>query len=196
MSKDKLEARIGEASEMLVGEGANQSVARIREIKIYEGDKKLVTVKAADSDEDVLAQIDKAGFVAGERIGDVIQLTRKPMNGTQRGLVGCFAIFALLFVLLIGGCTIGMMNGGDKKDEPTAYDAKYYCQKFVKDKLKAPSTAKFSNQVANGAGRSWTSSGTVESQNSFGGMVATRYSCTLTHNASEQSWSGVARLAE
>lgn len=196
MSKGRLEARIGAPSETLIGEGANQSVARIRNIGIYEGEKKLTTVKAADSDDDVLAQIDKAGFVAGKRAGDVIQLTRKPMTTTGKAVVGCFGVFALLLVLLIGGCTIGMMSGGGKKDEPTDYDAKYYCQEFVKDKLKAPSTAKFSKQLASGSGSSWTSSGMVESQNSFGGMVSNRYSCTLTHNASEQSWSGVARLMQ
>jgi len=196
MPKGNLTAKIGEPSEMLIGEGSNQSVARIRKIQIQEDGKTVATLTSADSQDDILAQIDKAGYVSGQQVGDTISLTRKPMSGTGKAVLGCGGFIALVMVLIIGGCTVSMFNGGDKKSEPTEYDARYYCQEFVKEKLKAPSTAKFSNQTASGAGASWRSSGTVEAQNTFGGMVATPYSCTLTYNTDEESWRGVATLVQ
>lgn len=196
MPKSTYTAQVGEPTEMLIGEGATQSVAKVRTIKIREDGKDINTITAADSQADIQAQLDKAGFIVGKQVGDTIQLTRKPMSFTGKAILGCGGLFALCMVLIIGGCAVGIVSGGDKKDEPTQYDAKYYCQEFVKDKLKAPSTAKFSDQVANGSGASWTSSGLVEAQNSFGGMVSSRYSCTLTYNSSEESWRGVATLSE
>lgn len=196
MPRGNMTAKIGEPSEMLIGEGANQSVARIRKILIQEDGKTTSTLTSADSQDDVLAQIDKAGYIPGAQVGDTIALTPKPMSLTGKAVLGCGGLVALIMVLIIGGCTVSMFTGGDKKNEPTEYDARYYCQEFVKDKLKAPSTAKFSDQTASGSGASWSSSGTVEAQNTFGGMVASRYSCTLSYNADEESWRGTATLVE
>lgn len=194
MAKEKLEAHVGWPVERLIGEGANQSMAIIRDIDIFEGSKKIRTIQSADNNEDVYAQIAKAGFVTGERDGNTLALTRKPLDGFTKGMVGCFGIVVLLMVLVVGGCAVAMNGSSDKTADES--DAQYMCQQFVKDKLKSPSSAKFSNQVASGAGTSWTSSGTVDSQNSFGAMVRSRYSCTLSYDSSDESWEGSAKLLD
>lgn len=193
MAKEKLEAHVGWPVERLIGEGANQSMAVVRDIDIFEGTKKLRTIQSADNNEDVYAQITKSGFIVGERNGNTLTLTRRPMTGFEKGFLGCFGAVAVVLVLIVGGC-VAVMNGGSDKTADES-DAQYMCQQFVKDKLKSPSSAKFSNQVASGAGSSWTSSGTVESQNSFGAMIQTRYSCTLNYLSSDESWTGSAKLS-
>lgn len=70
----------------------------------------------------------------------------------------------------------------------TAYFAS---QEFVKDKLKAPSTAKFpwySEVVVTdlGGGR-FRVSAYVDAQNSFGAQIRTRYTCVLK-GADELNW--------
>lgn len=99
-------------------------------------------------------------------------------------------------ILLIAGCQAAISNASSDSDEPTEYDAIYFCKEFVKDKLKAPSTAKFRGEYATGASSSWTSSGVVESQNSFGGMVQTGYTCELTYASSDESWRAQVLLHE
>jgi cytochrome c biogenesis protein ResB len=54
------------------------------------------------------------------------------------------------------------------------------CEGFVKVRLKAPSTAKFSNEATSVNGRLYTVTGDVDAQNSFGAMLRNRYSCFVT----------------
>lgn len=75
---------------------------------------------------------------------------------------------------------------------PTSKDAKWMCRQFMEDSLKAPATAKFSNsqqQSATALGNStWSvSGGYVDSENSFGANIRTRFSCTVRHTGGD-SW--------
>jgi hypothetical protein len=54
------------------------------------------------------------------------------------------------------------------------------CEGFVKERLKAPSTAKFSNEVTGVNGRLYTVTGDVDAQNSFGAMLRSKYNCLVT----------------
>lgn len=70
---------------------------------------------------------------------------------------------------------IALTRGGDSKTGD-ASGAKGACQEFVKNRLKSPGTAKFSNETAT-SGDTWTVTGSVDSQNTFGGVVRNTYNC-------------------
>jgi len=55
------------------------------------------------------------------------------------------------------------------------------CQAFVKERLKAPATAKFSNEVRREMeGGFYIVTGSVDSQNSFGATLRSKYNCMVT----------------
>lgn len=87
---------------------------------------------------------------------------------------GCIAVLVLLAV--IGGCTVLLGRDGD---EPTAAGARSICQRFVKDRLKSPASADFSDVTASQSGGDWTVTGTVDSDNLFGAKVRNTFTCTV-----------------
>lgn len=90
-----------------------------------------------------------------------------------------------LFVIL--GIVTAIVGGGN--DEPVSSNTSVrrfelcgLAEQFVKDRLKAPSTAKFQScedRSVSGAGP-YTVRGWVDSENSFGAMLRSNYSVTLT----------------
>lgn len=52
------------------------------------------------------------------------------------------------------------------------------CEEWVKDQLKAPSTAVVGGVERSGSGP-WTVIGWVDAQNSFGAMIRTRWTCSV-----------------
>ena len=106
------------------------------------------------------------------------------MGGSEKSTLGCLAIFlapiALIVLVLIVGAIWTGVSGGSK-DEP--YDPNWsgeaitQCEDLVKESLKAPSTAEFDSS-ASGFG-TWTVTGTVDSENSFGAMLRSEFQCTV-----------------
>lgn len=66
-------------------------------------------------------------------------------------------------------------------DDGTSYGARDACEQFVTKRLKSPGSAEFSGQTENNAGRIWTATGSVDSQNSFGGLVRNDYTCVARY---------------
>jgi hypothetical protein len=64
-----------------------------------------------------------------------------------------------------------------------AYNA---CKTFVKDKLRAPSTAKFADHSVTHTGSEYTVTGSVDAQNGFGAQIRSTYTCTVTDTG--ESW--------
>lgn len=118
-------------------------------------------------------------------------------------VVGVFGGMAMLVFLLF---TIGMITSAKEYEPMTPEekiaaaerrkinkeknDAAFHAQRFVKNKLKAPSTAKFpATQLAQ---VSRTNQGTyivtsyVDSQNGFGAMIRTDYVAEIKYLPSEQ----------
>lgn len=81
---------------------------------------------------------------------------------------------ALLLCALLIGCAATPSVG-------TAYGARDACEQFVKDRLKSPGSAKFSEQSETSRGKRWTAMGAVDSQNSFGGLVRNNYTCVARY---------------
>ncbi|WP_284536317.1 hypothetical protein [Nocardioides sp. T2.26MG-1] len=86
----------------------------------------------------------------------------------------------LVAVTLLGatGCSAGSDDGGGEAG------AKDVCQQFVGKRLKSPGSADFSGEtVTENTDGSWTVSGDVDSQNSFGGLVRNSYTCKVRHTS-------------
>lgn len=80
---------------------------------------------------------------------------------------------------------LGVMLAGCAEADPTE-DAKYgaqsVCQDFVKKRLKAPSTADFSETTANESTTNpglWIVKGAVDAENSFGANLRNTYRCKV-----------------
>lgn len=67
------------------------------------------------------------------------------------------------------------------KHDSNAYpaQAQLQCRTFVKEALKSPSSAHFSDEQVTGSGQVWTVTGGVDSDNSFGASIRNSYSCTV-----------------
>lgn len=107
-----------------------------------------------------------------------------PQPGSAKtGLIGC-----LIFVgLVAAGCGVFATLGDDDPD-PTNVDAEIMCERFVKDRLKSPGSAKFSGESTTQAGGAWTVKGAVDSQNAFGAMLQNRYTCTVKPRVGGETW--------
>ncbi|MFC2099734.1 hypothetical protein ACFLSF_02770 [Candidatus Bipolaricaulota bacterium] len=87
---------------------------------------------------------------------------------------GRVIILLVVVALVIAGCSASSGSSG--------LGARVAAKLFVKDRLKAPSTARFGTLTATeSSGGSYRVSGYVDSQNSFGAMVRTYFSCTVEY---------------
>lgn len=101
------------------------------------------------------------------------------------------AIF--LAVVIVGAALSDDGNGDPRADEKyPADEARYACQAWVKDGLKAPATAKFSGNGATGSDGNWTITGTVDAENSFGALIRTTWTCNARVEGDD--WVGSATL--
>lgn len=123
--------------------------------------------------------------------GDAVP-TPPASSGVAKGcLTGCLVVpvvLVLVFVIsLIGG-------GGSDDDEVNDYAARLQCEDWLKEKLKAPSSAKFVDTVVAGGPSAWTVSGEVDAENSFGAMIRAQWTCSIRLDG--DYWRGSATLLE
>ena len=89
---------------------------------------------------------------------------------------------ALAAILLVGWCSVetamNMDEASKNGDERGAISA---CEDEVRTRLKSPGTADFSGSTAINDGAAWSVSGSVDSQNAFGGVVRNTFDCTVEH---------------
>lgn len=106
------------------------------------------------------------------------------------------AIFCIVVVLLIEGCTMMIGKGAapapvrQKSEETKKLEAWTQCHTIVEESLKAPSTASFPwrMNVQVGGGDVYTVDSYVDAQNGFGAMIRTRYFCQLQYDAGADAW--------
>jgi len=85
------------------------------------------------------------------------------------------AIVLVVVAFLVAGCSY--------TSGPSSVGARVAAKLFVKDRLKAPSTARFGTLTATESyDGSYLVSGYVDSQNSFGAMIRTYFSCTVEYD--------------
>lgn len=126
------------------------------------------------------------------------------------GRIGCLAIIVLLVVGGIGAALSGHGSNGSgggsrssnsidhSPDGDAAYVAKKACENSVKNQLVSPATAHFHNEDASWSGTDlsprFTVSGEVDSENRFGALLTTIWTCRATTSDNGDSWDGRARL--
>lgn len=90
-----------------------------------------------------------------------------------------------LLVLLLAAGGIAFLvaivfSGGDDAPPDLSGDAIRVCEEeFVPKRLKAPATAEFSGASVSGTGDVFVVTGHVDSENSFGAKIRSRYTCTV-----------------
>lgn len=93
--------------------------------------------------------------------------------------------------LVIGTLAVVAWLGTQDDNEPTrpdAGEARYQCEQWVKKRLKAPATAKFSDVQITGSDPSWTVTGAVDSENGFGAMLRSSWTCNIRLDG--ETWRG------
>ena len=94
---------------------------------------------------------------------------------------GCLIFFLCVIgaiVLIVVIATLSS-RGSSHPGNDNQLSARKDCERLVESRLKAPSTAKFSSTATKSSGE-WHVAGTVDSQNSFGAMVRSSFTCTVT----------------
>lgn len=117
----------------------------------------------------------------------------KADKGFGKLLLWAFVGFPLL---IAGGCTVLAITAGDGDDQAvTDGEVRRQCETWVEDQLKAPATADFTDGsvTADGAS-SWTVTGAVDAENSFGALVRSDWTCDIRLEG--DTWRGRATLTE
>jgi len=87
------------------------------------------------------------------------------------GVIAAIIAIAILLVWLSDDSDSAADLGGD---------AKRACQEdFIPTRLKAPATAEFSGVTVATAGETYTVTGSVDSQNSFGAQIRSSFTCVM-----------------
>lgn len=104
-------------------------------------------------------------------------------------LIGAFA------VLVIAG-TVGVLVFGTGQKAPATdrrAEAVTRCEAAVKDRLKAPATARFSgisgDRPTGTSYQRFDLSGTVDAENSFGALVRSSWTCIVSYDSESGDWS-------
>lgn len=115
------------------------------------------------------------------------------------GVLGWIAIAFGAFVLFtVVSCSQQLAAGDGEPEEfvPTQTDARFVCEEWVKERLKAPATAQFTDgSVTGDAVGGFTIAGTVDSENGFGALIRGDWSCQIRYEPSSDEWRGSARVS-
>jgi len=93
------------------------------------------------------------------------------------GCFGCLGIACGLVLLIFVIAMISSAIGGSSGDSPSDSDglAIVTCERLVKDNLKSPLSAKFSDESVSGG----MVTGSVDAENSFGASIRNDFSCSV-----------------
>lgn len=117
----------------------------------------------------------------------------KQNSGVGRAVLAIIIIVAILWIApSLGGTSSGSTRSVPSNDN-TARMACVMAEGFVKDRLVAPSTAKFPNPggadcKASRRGNTWTVASFVDAQNSFGAMMRSDYAAQLSTDTQGEKW--------
>lgn len=105
-------------------------------------------------------------------------------RGAAKGGSGCGIAILVLVALVVGLMIIGSLTQGTPTPAaPDRVGAFLVCKQFVTERLRAPTTAKFPNSsdaaVNLVSGGEWTVASHVDSQNGFGAMIRSSFTCTV-----------------
>jgi hypothetical protein len=110
---------------------------------------------------------------------------QEAVTSDRRFMIGCLSVFIGIPVL------VGLLTWAFADDEPdtgSPAEARYYCQEFVRDRLRAPSTAEFSDVSSTGGENTFTVRGQVDAENAFGAPLRNRFTCEVRYDPDDESW--------
>lgn len=121
-------------------------------------------------------------------------IAKRKAERDAKAPVGCIVAIVAVIALVILGSIMGGDDGPStaSDDKPTADELEYgafdVCTEFVKDRLKAPATASFRNYfqddgevLVTGGPTTFTVTSSVDSENSFGAKIRSRFICEVRH---------------
>lgn len=111
--------------------------------------------------------------------GDGRRQREKATNRNHR--IGVFVAVAIALVIVVSLMSWSLSGGTSTGNK---YSAQSACEDGVKARLKAPSSAKFSNMRYDEKGSSYTIRLDVDAQNSFGAAIRNTFTCELTWTGS------------
>jgi hypothetical protein len=106
-------------------------------------------------------------------------------ENTRSLLIGGIAVAVVGACIVAGAFGLASDGGSGGSDEADGVEAYVMCQGFVKDRLRAPGTAKFPPaaraDVDELAGNAWRVRAWVDAENAFGGEVRTDWECRVAY---------------
>lgn len=97
-----------------------------------------------------------------------------------------WAVGIVLAVLVVAGLCGLKISSKDSPEDPSG-DAKRVCQEeFIPKRLKAPKTAEFSGVTVTETAGTYTVTGSVDAQNTFGALVRSSFTCVV--HSSGDNW--------
>ncbi|WP_157544460.1 SHOCT domain-containing protein [Jonesia quinghaiensis] len=111
--------------------------------------------------------------------GEATPTSPKPTEGEKPSGMWKWVVWP---IAVIGAMAFFGSLGDDDSadDEVSDWEVTSMCEQWVDKKLKAPSTAKYSDQVVKSAGiLKWEVTGAVDSENSFGAMIRNEWTCSI-----------------
>lgn len=85
--------------------------------------------------------------------------------------------------VLIAAALIGWIGWislrANEPQAPDGYDARAACRELVKDRLRSPASAQFSDLAHRGSGVQFVVTGIVDSENAFGAMIRNSFTCEV-----------------
>ena len=108
---------------------------------------------------------------------------------TALSLIGCCIIVICIFLIPAFSSSSNTSRGLGDSYGHDKFDAHVIAEKVVSEQLKSPSTAKFSKTsecTISVDGNTWTVSGWVDAQNSFGATLRNNYTVKITFSSKEK----------
>lgn len=105
----------------------------------------------------------------------------------------CLWPAAGFIALVLGGAVFGALSADGDDSGPSPEMASYHCRDMVREQLKNPGSAEFSDETITGHG-TYTIEGTVRGENSYGGTAVNTYKCTATYDERDDGYMVRARI--
>lgn len=117
----------------------------------------------------------------------------KKVDGLTKALLWAFIAPPVLF---FAGCAalLALSSGEPTDAPPQRAEVRAACHDWVRGKLKAPTTAKFSGDQVTGGPDEWTVTGYVDAQNSFGAQIRSAWSCDIRLDG--DTWRGAVEISD
>lgn len=124
-----------------------------------------------------------------ERPWDKPKADAKPKTPLTNSQIVSWTVLVIVILAGVGWCSVATKSNMDQADQDgSAYGAKSACRDFVKARLKSPGSANFSSETPTmDVSGSWTVTGIVDSENSFGASVRNGYRCS-TSTTGDDNW--------